>query len=67
MVTLCCSGDGSPEELDEEEDLAGLGLLGLEEVGGREKILGVSLMASEITPSLALAIALCVEGGIKGE
>lgn len=48
MVTLCCSGDGSPEE--EEEDLGGLGPLGLEKGRGREVIVEVSAMASAMTP-----------------
>ena len=49
MVTLCCSGDGSPEE-EEEEDLGGLGPLGLEKGRGWEVIVEVSAMASAMTP-----------------
>ena len=50
MVTLCCSGDGWPEEEEEEEDLGGLGPLGLEKGRGRGAIVRVSAMASAMTP-----------------
>ena len=59
MVTLCCSGDGCPEEFEEDDDLAGLGLLGLEERGRGEDLRGCHSWRLR-SPLLLLLLLHCV-------